>query len=325
MPPLIYSTVLITKDRPVQAQRMLDQVTAQSFPPVRMLIVDASTPPLVLDEKRVALAREVGIDILLLHESPSMPAQRNRGIDLVKTPVTLILDDDVILSREYMERLLASWEARGLEALGGAVGARRPGPQDPPGPDVAERVIRRLFFLHDMVPQGMGTTLRRSGKFRKVPIPAKDVLVPVFENGAVAFRTDLLRKHRFDEQFTGYVYGEDLDLSGRLARDAPILHTPTTWYIHDWAPEGRANDQMWYRRSRHEAYFRLRLIDRSPRTMAAFGLSVAAELAGATREAARSRSLGSVRAYLRGLRETVKAVRSERCSAAESGKGTSSV
>ena len=133
----------------------------------------------------------------------------------------------------------------------------------------------------------------------------------MFGNGAVAYRTDLLRKHRFDERFTGYVYGEDLDVSVRLARDAPILHSPSTWYIHDWAQEGRANDAMWYRRSRQEAYFRLRLIDRSPLTLAAFALSIVGETMLAVREAARAHSSGPVRSYARGLRDTFSAVRAE--------------
>ena len=308
--PFTYSTVLITKDRPARAEAMLDQMTAQSRRPVRMVIVDASSPPLELDGERIASARDAGIDLVVIYEAPSMTAQRNRGVDLVQTPVTLMLDDDVVLDARYMERLLERWAARGLDALGGAVGANRPGDHDLQRFSSAERLIRRLFFLHEIAPHGR-TTLRRSGKLREVLEPGEDVLIPVFGNAAVAYRTDLLRRHRFDEQFTGYVYGEDLDVSTRLARDAPILHTPSTWYIHEWAPEGRANDAMWYRRSRQEGYFRLRLIDRSPLSLAAFALSVVGETMGAGRQAIRDRSVGPVCSYLRGLVETLRAVRAE--------------
>lgn len=307
-----YSAVLVTKDRRARAERMLAQMIAQTQPPARMVIVDASTPPLTLDDDHSTAAREAGIDLVVLHSAPGIPAQRNLGVDLVETPVTLILDDDVIVPPEYMERLLAQWKARGRAELGGAVGAIHQGPHDPPSFGPAERLVRRLFFLSDIATNAPGTTLRRSGKFREVPVPAEDVLVPVFTNAAVAFRTDLLRRLRFDEQFDGYVYGEDLDLSVRLARVAPILHTPATWYIHDWAPEGRANDEMWYRRSRQEAYFRLRLIDRSPPTLTAFGLSVAAETAFAALESVRRRRLSPVRRYLSGLRDAIRALRAER-------------
>lgn len=307
-----YSAVLITKDRRARAERMLAQITGQTVPPARMVIVDASTPPLALGEQPMANARAAGIDVVVVHSAPSMPHQRNRGVELVETPIVLLLDDDVILPPEYMERLLERWEARGLDALGGAVGAIHQGRHDPPHFGPAERVIRRLFYLSDTSSRDPGTTLRRSGKFREVPVPADDVTVPVFTNAAVAYRTDLVRRLRFDEQFTGYVYGEDLDFSGRLAREAPILHTPATWYIHDWAPEGRANDEMWYRRSRQEGYYRLRLIEHTPLNLAAFGLSVAAETALAAREAARAGRLAPLRRYLHGLRETVAAVRAER-------------
>jgi GT2 family glycosyltransferase len=308
---LSYSAVLVTKDRRARAERMLAQMIGQTRRPARMVVIDASTPPLALDDGYGTAAREAGIDLVVLHSAPGIPAQRNLGVDLVETPVTLILDDDVIVPPEYMERLLARWEARGRAELGGAVGAIHQGPHDPPRFGRAERLVRRLFFLSDIARDAPGTTLRRSGKFREVPVPAEDVLVPVFTNAAVAFRTDLLRRLRFDEQFSGYVYGEDLDLSVRLARVAPILHTPTTWYIHDWAPEGRANDEMWYRRSRQEAYFRLRLIDRSPPTLTAFGLSIAAETAFAALESVRRRRVSPLRRYLSGLRDTIRALRAE--------------
>lgn len=308
---LSYSAVLVTKDRAARAERMLEQMVAQTRAPKQMIIVDASTPPLLIDEDRAAAAGRGAIELAVVHAAPSIPAQRNLGIDLVQTPVALILDDDVIVPPEYMERLLSRWEARGLGSLGGVVGAIHQGPHDPPRFTLAERMVRRLFFLSDIATVDAGTTLRRSGKFREVPVPAEDVLVPVFTNAAVAYRTDLLQRLRFDEQFTGYVYGEDLDLSARLARVAPILHTPATWYIHDWAPEGRANDEMWYRRSRQEAYFRLRVIDRSLLTLAAFGLSVAAETGLAAVESIRQRRLAPLLRYLAGLCDTGRALRAE--------------
>lgn len=309
---LTYSAVLVTKDRPRRAERMVEQIVAQTRPPTRMVIVDASTPQLALGEMWTAAACEAGIELVLRHSFPAMGAQRNRGVDLVETPITLILDDDVIVPPDYMERLLARWELHGLDALGGAVGAIHQGPHDPPHFGLVERLLRRIFFLSDVSTSAPATTLRRSGKFREVPVPPQDVLVSVFTNAAVAFRTDLLRSLRFDEQFTGYVYGEDLDFSVRLGRIAPILHTPTTWYIHDWAPGGRPNDEMWYRRARQEAYFRLRLIDRSPLTLLAFGLSISAEMAFAAVESVRRCRLAPLRRYLSGLRDTRRALRAER-------------
>jgi GT2 family glycosyltransferase len=306
---LTYSAVLITKDRPARAERMIEQIVAQTRAPERMIIVDASATPLELDERHHIAARSAGVELLVLHSAPAMGAQRNRGVDHVETPVTLILDDDVIVPREYMASLLAQWEARGLQGLGGAVGAIHQGPHDPPTFGRLERLLRKMFFLSDVTTKAAGTTLRPSGKFREVPVPGQDVLVPVFTNAAVAYRTDLLRSLRFNEEFEGYVYGEDLDLSVRLARIAPILHTPSTWYIHDWAPEGRANDEMWYRRSRQEAYFRLRAIDRSPLTMMAFSLSIAAEASYAAVEALRQRRVRPLTRYLTGLRDAIRALR----------------
>ena len=112
-PELTYSVVLITKDRPARAERMLAQISRQTWPPRQMVIVDASNPPLSLSPDGTARARRAGIELVVVRSKPSMPAQRNRGIDLVEAPVALIVDDDVIIPPDYMERLLERWDERG--------------------------------------------------------------------------------------------------------------------------------------------------------------------------------------------------------------------
>lgn len=315
---LEYSVVMITKDRVDLAARTLGYVLDQTVLPRRIIVVDASTPTVSLGPEIEDRAREAGVDLRVIGSGPSMPAQRNRGVEEVETPITLFLDDDIILSEDYMEVLLDRWAARGLENVGAAVGGARPRPGasytqigrgHPHGP--VEHVLRGAFMLSQYGFDDRGTSIRRSGKIRHVPRPTRELLIPIFSIGATACRTDLVRRHRFDERFTGYVYGEDVDLTSRLARDAPILHSPDTWWIHDWQPDGRPHDEMWYRRGRHDAFFRLRMIDRSLLTLGAFSLSVAAEAFTALAVSVRRRRTTPITGYVRGLSETIADMRRE--------------
>jgi len=310
---LTYAVILITKDRSERAATMVDQALAQTRSPDQIIVVDSSSPPLALPAPLLGRAEARGVELVVDHARPSTSAQRNRGVDLARAPVALMLDDDMIIPPDYADTLLRGWERRGLLALGGVAGSYAKdteGSRLEAGGGRVAQLLRTIFMLHTLRFTRQ-TMLRRSGKLRLVPTPPREVLIRIYPNAAVLFRTDLLRKHRYDERFSGYVYGEDLDLCGRLARDAPILHSPATWCVHDADPAGRPSDEMWYRRSRHEGFFRLRMIGRDPLSLAAFGLSVLAEGGGAAVAAARARRAGPLAGYARGLREAIADVRRE--------------
>jgi glycosyltransferase involved in cell wall biosynthesis len=308
---LAYSVVLVTKDRKTRAERTIENALAQTRAPNAVVVVDSSDPSLELDPDLEQAALSVGCDLHLLRSEPSITAQRNRGVDHVSTPVVLMLDDDIVIAPDYMEVILRRWEWAGLEAFAAVVGMQRLAPGQTPMPR-PELLIRRALLLHEQVYGGSYTVIKRSGKVRIAHWPDQEVFVPVFANSAVVYRTELLRKHRFDERFSGYVLGEDYDLTARLARDGPILHTPATWSMHDHAPGGRPQEDLWSRKSREEVYFRLRRIDRSPASLAAFAVSIAAEVAQAAAVSFRYRNLRALTNYVRGLRETLHEAVAER-------------
>lgn len=242
----------------------------------------------------------------MLRSEPSTSAQRNRGVAAVESPIVLLLDDDVVIPPSYAERLLERWEASGLQTFGAIVGSSRPAQ-----PHVAATLLRRLFMLHLDDPGGRRTRLRRSGKVIWVEKPPAETVVPVVATCAVAYRTDLAKKHRFDERFGGYALGEDLEMASRVTQDAPILQLPDPEYVHEWeSGGGRDSPERWHYRGRRETYFRLRRLDRSPLTLAAFTLSLVGELAAAVADSARERNLRCANAYASGAWETIREARS---------------
>lgn len=241
----------------------------------------------------------------MLRSEPSTSAQRNRGIAAVESPIVLLLDDDVVIPPDYAERLLKRWEAAGLEKFGAIVGSSQTS-----RPPTGATLVRRLLMLHVDDPDGSGTRLRRSGKVIWVEKPVTETVIPVVGAGAVAYRTDLAQKHRFDERFGGYALGEDLEMAARVARDAPILQLPDPEYVHEREAGGRDSPERWHYRGRRETYFRLRRLDRSPLTLAAFTLSLLGELGAALGDSVRERNLRCANAYASGAWETIREARS---------------
>jgi glycosyltransferase involved in cell wall biosynthesis len=308
-----YSVVVPTKDRARIVLETVERVLEQDFLPERVIIVDASVPGLVLPEALEARFRAAGVALEVVHALPSTSGQRNRGADRVETPLVLFTDDDVVLPGDYASSLIARWSALGLDRLGAISGE----PEDLPvvgsaAGRLAGRLYRRAFMLHDAREGFPGIGLRKSQKVRYGTRPMGDVYVPIVSSQAVIYRTDLARKHRFDEKFTGYVLGEDHDLAARVAHERPILLATEVKFLHARQPGERASHDRWYNAARSETYFRLRRLERSPTARAAFALSIVGEAAGPMLDSVRERDLHHITAYVRGLAETLRDIRHER-------------
>jgi GT2 family glycosyltransferase len=293
--------VVPTKDRPERAGQAVRQALGQTRLPERVVLVDASAAPPPLPGEVVADAGQLGVELVVLRAAPSTAGQRNRGIEAVDSPLVLLLDDDVVIPPDYSERLVERWERAGLEAYGAVVGST-----SPVKPGRTATWMRRLLMLHVDDPGGSGTRLRRSGKVIYVEKPPVETTIPVVGAGAVVYRTDLALKHPFDERFEGYALGEDLEMASRVSREAPILQLPDPEYLHEREAGGRSSPERWRYRGQRETYFRLRRLDRSPLTLAAFGLSLLGELLAAAAESVRERSLRPVRGYAGGALESVR-------------------
>jgi glycosyltransferase involved in cell wall biosynthesis len=300
-----YSAVIPTKDRPGAADEAVEVLLAQTRLPERIAVVDASRPAYAPSEAVRERAAAADVELRVIESRPSTSAQRNVGARSVDTPIVLFLDDDVRLPPDYAEVLLARWEAAGLHSFGGMAGTPAVVPRQGP----LERAVRRLAMLNYVDPAAEAMTLRRSGAVRYVPEPAGAVQVPALGAGATAYRTDLVLAHPFDERFPGYAPGEDLDIAVRVGAVAPLLQTPEVRWTHLWDPRERAARDRWRVRGRCETYFRLRRLDRSPLTLAAFALSLLGESAVALADTVRERDAVHVRGFVGGALEAVSEAR----------------
>jgi GT2 family glycosyltransferase len=297
-----YSAVIPTKDRHQAADEAVEVLLAQTRLPERIVVVDASRPPYAPAEPVLARAAAAGVELRVIQSRPSTSAQRNVGARAVATPIVLFLDDDVRLLPDYAEVLLDRWEAAGLRSFGGMAGTPAVVPRQGP----LARAVRRLMMLNYADPAGDAMRMRRSGKIRYVSEPAQAVQVPALGAGATAYRTDLALAHPFDERFPGYAPGEDLDMAVRVSAEARLLQTPEVKWDHLWDPRERVAPARWHVKGRCETYFRLRRLDRSAPTLAAFAVSLLAETALALADTVRERNPGHVRGFVRGVLQAMR-------------------
>jgi hypothetical protein len=305
---LAYSAVIPTKDRQEAADAAVEIVLAQTRLPGRIVVVDASARPYQPSDALVAHAARLAVDVVVVESRPSTSAQRNLGALRVETPVVLFLDDDVRLPTDYAAVLLERWDAAGLDAFGGMAGT----PAVVPRQGSVARVLRRVMMLNYVDPSAEAMTLRRSGNVRYVPEPHGAVTVPALGAGATMYRTQLVLACPFDERFPGYAPGEDLEMAFRVGAAAPLLQTPEVRWTHLWDPRERVSPTRWKVRGRCETYFRLRRLDRSPLTLAAFAVSLLAETVLALADSIRERDLSHVRGFVGGTLATLRASRRER-------------
>jgi len=300
---IAYSVVLITKDRPAHAIATVAALLRQTRLPERIVVVDADEERLALPAELRERAGELGVDIVLLNARPNTGTQRNIGVEHVESPVTLFLDDDAWIPDDYTDVLLRRWEELGLDAVGGALGSRE---LEVGG---AVNVLRGLLGFSIATNEG-APRLRQSGKLIHVPHPVREVFGEAVSTTTTLYRTDLLRRFPFEERFSGYVLGEDIDVSYRIARVAPILVSPDVFWTHPQAEGGRDAVHLWYCRSRHDAFFRWRRIEHGPVQVAAYAWSIVTETAVAAAAGVRARDEGPFTAYLRGFRDWRRDVRS---------------
>ena len=242
------AVVICTRNRPKELEQTLESIAA-SPPSVDLLlaVMDAS------NEEHQARIRSLveGFDALSsvywpYTEEPSLARQRNAAVDRLPPSIEIVhfIDDDVTVQAGYFEALSAA--LRSELDVGGAGGIVVEPTHDTPSPTA--EWLRRLFFLSHprpghVLPSGSATDAQR-------PSPNDDSTLRNTEwlsGCSSSYRRNLLEQHPFDETLTGYSMLEDLDLSYRIHRQAPLVVQPEARLIHRRAPRNRLDTKRYGR------------------------------------------------------------------------------
>lgn len=232
-----YAVLICTRNRPDDLARTLASLDDQRMPgPLALFVVDGSSPDVRRRNRSAVHATRVPSRYLPFCDRPSLPRQRNRGLDALPPSVEIVffLDDDVTLHDGYLCTIAALFDRR--PAVGG-VGGR----QVPPPPERASSVLRRMaryiFLLDHPAPGRLLPSGHISGYHRvSTSTPFEVEWLCGF---SCAFRRSLLQMERFDPDLDGYALFEDRDVSIRMAQRTTLMVHPEATLTHHVSPINR--------------------------------------------------------------------------------------
>ena len=234
---LTATVVICTHDRPGHLRRSVAAVLDQARRPDELIVVKDAPGQVEPDIARQAAA--VGVDFTAVNtDMPSLPASRNRGMDLASGDIVLLLDDDMMLGEGFLAELLALYEADTGGQVAG-IGAT-------PERTVPRRWPERMWdFLASAMGGGRWLPRRWAGRDVALPAALRGRLVAVrrLAGGTISLRKNVAKTERFDESFAGYALGEDREFCYRVGARHALLLCPSLSVAHDSAPAGRPDSQ----------------------------------------------------------------------------------
>lgn len=254
-----FSTVIVTRNRPLALALSLPLHLMQSRLPERVLIIDSSDDP---SQNRALVARlSAGSPLPLDHQTsaPGSSLQRNIGLSQITSDVVFFPDDDSLVYPEALARMMQIYDLDTRGRIGGvcAVEAASPPPgvldgQDTPYQRRRSDAVRariaplRMKLEHKVFPDPMKLAAQRLQRDLAPPeawLASQNAAWVEWMTGfRMSFRTDLVRRVGFNEQLGRYALYEDIDAGlGVMAGGHSLVATSNARIYHHKAPDSRAS------------------------------------------------------------------------------------
>lgn len=229
---LAASVVVPTYQRPDDLARGLESLLGQSRLPDELLVIDDGA---LAEVPHRAPLEAAGVAVTYRRKTqPGVTESRNLGLELARGDVVFLSEDDVVLFPDYIERILAVFEADvagRIAGVGGLIANERRGR------------LQGLLRLAVYLPLGLtalreGRLLRSgfAGEYGESPRAIRKLSeVDFLLGGVAAVRAAALGDLRFSSRYrsaTGYGQGEDKDFSVRLARRGRLVVEPAARVYH---------------------------------------------------------------------------------------------
>lgn len=229
------TAIIPTIGRADSLRVLLDSLAAQTHKPDEVIIADASNDPdtarVVANEARLTLTR-------IYVEPPNAVRQRMAAIDLARGDNLLLLDDDVVLEPDCVQRL-----SEVLESNAGVVAVSADfNNQTWPAPTRIWQIYLRLALGMDQ-DSWQGRVVGPLLRFGYNPVPARPTAIEWLGSGnSLVRRSAFLRAGGFSDFFLHRcTINEDVDLGLKLCKIGRIMFCPAARMAHHHAPSGRVS------------------------------------------------------------------------------------
>ncbi|NBB95369.1 MAG: glycosyltransferase [Planctomycetes bacterium] len=239
---LSVSAILPTHDRPVSLRRCVESILAQTRRPEELIVVNDGRDDLRADLIDDLNASAVSARFLRRDEASST-ASRNAGLGAAAGDVMLLLEDDIVLPPDFIARLVDLYAADADGVVGG-IGptVREPDTELPSG--------RLWLAVERALGRGRWGPHHVASRYASLPPELAGRLLPVrkLSAGGLSLRGEVAAAFHFDEMLSGYAWGEDRELTFRIAPHHALYRAPELVVLHhrqaggrgDWKARGRA-------------------------------------------------------------------------------------
>jgi glycosyltransferase involved in cell wall biosynthesis len=223
---LTASVVICTLDRWISLLKCITSIINQKYQPIEIIVVNGGSFNLL--EILQNLFVDLPIRLIYLQSAPCLVRQRNMGIESASGEIVFLFDDDVILERSYIEKILNVYEKDQKGEIGGVQGSII----NTEKPRSIVLLYKRFFIL-----SGRKANIYRSGFSDLSTNCICQTRVNVFSGCMMSFRGHILKKYKFDERkYSVYWWGDDADISFRISNKYKLLHIPDAKLIHENSP-----------------------------------------------------------------------------------------
>ncbi|MGZ8156226.1 MAG: glycosyltransferase family 2 protein [Burkholderiales bacterium] len=197
-----------TKDRPALVRSLLDSLAAQTVTCGRVVVVASGA-----DIEETVMAFRGRLPVEYFHcEPPGQIRQRNLGLRQLdaSTPLVGLLDDDVVLEADALERMIAFWNRVEPETAGVGFNIVNAPP------------YRASWLARAFLPPPQPGRVLRSGYNARIDGLQSDVRTQWLGGGYTVWKREILEQYRQPELKTRWAIGEDIRFSYPVGKEHPL-------------------------------------------------------------------------------------------------------
>ena len=250
-----FALIICTYMRPNPLLNLLKSVQGQTLYPNQIIIIDGSTN----NETRIALQNKniKGLEYFLVDATHrGLTRQRNFGLTKVGGDISIVcfLDDDIILSPTYFEKLIGTYTTQPEAiAVGGYILGETIWKKSESNhigdfyfdgwhrKDGDRFVLRKRFGLQPTAPPAFFPEAGHGRSVGFLPPSGKVYLVEQFMGGVSSYKKEMFDKIQFSTYFEGYSLYEDAEFCFRLLQLGKLYVNTSAQCEHHHNPSGRPN------------------------------------------------------------------------------------
>ena len=255
--------LIATCNRPELLRKLIEYLNKQTLIPDVIIICDSSDQNKKIKESELQnLKSQV---VYKQSEIKSAAIQRNLALELApkETKFIIILDDDVVPSTDYIEKIIKNFDDHTIVGVSGIAVNRTSQAKNK-----LSLAAQKLFLLYSqkkgsITLGGINIPFSKTQSFEQRQIQA-DWLI-----GCSVWRYSAIKKLRFTN-FLGQSLFEDVIFSVNAARFGKLVVDTSIQLEHIQSPVGRPNFIEFYKMWVFNRYFLVRILNKNPLRYVAF-------------------------------------------------------